>query len=316
MQGSSNHDEKKSKKSSSPTRRRNEKKWTEKDAVSTSGSDCDFENLVSTLEEPEMVISVNGGAKDFSLSQSAETTEKVFQGIMKAYDEMKVWFVSGGTDSGVMRMLGENRKKFAPRAPLIGIALRSMIKGVDREDFKLKMSENPNAQNDDTRIRLISVEKKKKLKSDNNIEEVANNTEQEDLTAEYELKSFTKKIEHDDSKAEYNLEPHHTHFFLVEEPKEKNNSVEQSRRARACFEKVIRNRKGNRRWAWSFKRHGDLEKVPYVCVCIEGGVGCISQVYLVAMEGMAVLCVKGTGRAAFPPWLSSTHAFPFQPNTY
>jgi hypothetical protein len=203
-----------------------------------------------------------------------------------------------------MRMLGENRKKFAPRAPLIGIALRRMIKGVDRQDFKLKMSENPNAQNDDTRIRLISVEKKKTLKSDNNIEqheEMANSTEQEDSFAEYELKSSTEKankIEHDDSKAEYNLEPHHTHFFLVEETEEKNNSVEQSRRARACFERDIRNRKGNRRWAWSFKRHGDLVKVPYVCVCIEGGVGCISQVYLIAMEGMAVLCVKGTGRAA------------------
>ncbi len=253
-----------------------------------------------------MVISVNGGAGDFSLSQSAETTEKVFQGIMKAYDEMKkVWFFSGGTDSGVMRMLGEKRKKFAPRAPLIGIALRRKIKGVGREDFKLKMSENANAQNVDTRIPLISVEKKKKLKSDNNIEEMANNTEQEDLKAEYVLKSFTDleaeyvlKSEHDDSKAEYDLEPHHTHFFLVEEPKEKYNSVEQSRLARACFEKIIRNREGNRRWAWDFKRHGDLKKVPYVCVCIEGGVGCIEQVYLIAMEGMAVLCVKGTGRAA------------------
>ncbi len=304
-----------------------EKKWTKKDAVSTSGSDCDFENLVSTLEEPEMVISVNGGAKEFSLSQSAETTEKVFQGIMKAYDEMKVvWFVSGGTDSGVMRMLGENRKKFAPRAPLIGIALRCKINGVGREDFKLKISEkNPNAQNDDTRIRLIRVEEKTKQKSDNNVEpeELANNTEQEGLKDEYELKSLTDKaneIKYDDSKAEYDLEPHHTHFFLVEgeETNNKDDSKDESRLARACFEKVIRNREGNRRWAWdrSFKRHGYLKKVPYVCVCIEGGVGCISQVYLIAMEGMAVLCVKGTGRGAFPPWLSSTPAFSSQPNTY
>eukprot|EP00001_Collodictyon_triciliatum_P006383 01239_5 len=137
-------------------------------------------------------------------------------------------------------MLGENRKKFAPRAHLIGIALRRTIKGVDREDFKLKMSENPNAQNDDTRIRLIGVEKKEKIKSDNN-------NEQEDSFAEYKLKSLTdmaNTIKHDDSKAKYDLEPHHTHFFLVEDVEEgtrndgKNSTVDQSHVARARFELV------------------------------------------------------------------------------
>jgi hypothetical protein len=183
-----------------------------------------------------------------------------------------------------MRMLGEKRKKFAPRAPLIGFALRRSIKGVSKCQIIQK------TQNDDTHIQLITVQDgnvKSYMAPNRNIQKADN-------------------IERDDPKAQYDLEPHHTHVFLVEEVEEgkrndgKNSTVDQSHVARARFEQVIRNREGNRRWAWdsSFKRHGELEKVPYVCVCIEGGIGCISQVYLIAKAGMSVLCVKGTGRAS------------------
>jgi len=193
------------------------------------------------MGEPEMLISVNGGAADFNLG--AETSERVFQGLMKAQDEMKVWFVSGGTNSGVMKLLGRARTSEAPNAPLIGVPAFGAIK-----DHK-------------------------------------------SLLAPESL----------DHSAGVDLEPHHSHFLLVDDGT--NSLGGASHRARAAFEKAVRNRERvddqeRKMSAEGIQRTGGLVKVPYVCVVIEGGPGTILQVYEVAKQEMITLCIKGTGRAA------------------
>ena len=201
------------------------------------------------LGEPEMLISVNGGAADINLN--AETSEKVFQGLMESADSMKVWFLSGGTNSGVMQLLGKAKSSLAPSAPLIGFAAWGSIK--DNE-------------------RLLSS----------------------GIVADNSKVGGSLRVE---------IEQHHSHLFLVDDG---TDSITGSHRARATFEKALRNRerldnqrenKGSTDEQTVHRTRG-MVKIPYVCVCIEGGVGCISQVYEVAKEGMVVLCIKGTGRAS------------------
>jgi len=187
------------------------------------------------LSEPEILISVNGGAADFNLS--AETTQKVLHGLMKAESEMDVWFLSGGTNLGVMRMLGEARAKLAPRAPLIGCTTWGSLPGA------------------------------------------------------HELMSATKLEEAGQGKS-VNLDNNHSHFFLIDNGKHEFFAEQPYRTA---FEKAVHNRI---QVDAKPLRSGCLFKIPYVCICIEGGVGSIGQMHAVSQQGMAILSLKGTGRAA------------------
>jgi hypothetical protein len=66
--------------------------------------------------------------------------------------------------------------------------------------------------------------------------------------------------------------------------------------ARRAFEKFVRER-----GVTDGKRVlGRVEtgKIPSVCVCIEGGEGTIKMMHQSAQDGMAMLCIKGSGRTA------------------
>ena len=57
------------------------------------------------LQKPQLIISVTGGAKKFTIPQQ---TKKAFKrGLIKAATSTGACIISGGTNTGVMRLVGE-----------------------------------------------------------------------------------------------------------------------------------------------------------------------------------------------------------------
>jgi transient receptor potential cation channel subfamily M protein 2 len=56
------------------------------------------------LPRPKLLISVTGGAEDFPLSRAKEN---VLYKLMEAARKTHAWIVTGGTDAGIMKYVGE-----------------------------------------------------------------------------------------------------------------------------------------------------------------------------------------------------------------
>ena len=79
------------------------------------------------LKRPNFIISVTGSAAAFDLN--SEEKDKIFKGMMEGTRGLSPWFITGGTDRGVMKYVGEARALFNPDAPLIGVAVLGVLKG-------------------------------------------------------------------------------------------------------------------------------------------------------------------------------------------
>jgi hypothetical protein len=89
-----------------------------------------FVDKVWALPRPDVIISVAGGAGYFKLS--AGHKDRIMKGMMEGTRNLKPWFITGGTKSGVMKYVGEARDKYNPHAPLIGIAPLGALKGFSK----------------------------------------------------------------------------------------------------------------------------------------------------------------------------------------
>ncbi|CAL1536039.1 unnamed protein product, partial [Lymnaea stagnalis] len=76
------------------------------------------------MEKPNLLISVTGGAKNFAMK--ARLREVFRRGLMKAAQSTGAWIVTGGTNAGVMKHVGEAVRDFGltseGRVTTIGIA--------------------------------------------------------------------------------------------------------------------------------------------------------------------------------------------------
>jgi hypothetical protein len=63
----------------------------------------------SRFESPKMLLSVTGGAKNFTIDE--ETKNAFTLGLVKAAKTTDSWIISGGTDVGVMRLVGDALEK-------------------------------------------------------------------------------------------------------------------------------------------------------------------------------------------------------------
>ena len=81
------------------------------------------------LKRPDVIISVTGGAADFDLS--TEESDRIFKAMMDGTRSLDAWFVTGGTNAGVMKYVGEFRRQYNPTAPLIGITPLGIISGLE-----------------------------------------------------------------------------------------------------------------------------------------------------------------------------------------
>lgn len=57
------------------------------------------------LKRPDVIISVAGGAKQFDLS--TENKDKVMKGMMEGTRALDAWFITGGSNAGIMKYVGE-----------------------------------------------------------------------------------------------------------------------------------------------------------------------------------------------------------------
>ena len=78
------------------------------------------------LERPELLLSVTGAAQNFNIFEKQRSGFK--EAFIKAANTTKAWIISGGTNYGVMRLVGEAMKEeLYPNIPVIGIATWGII---------------------------------------------------------------------------------------------------------------------------------------------------------------------------------------------
>ena len=70
------------------------------DMISYLYSDTGF-----ALPRPKMILSVTGGAQQFSIDEDTKTAFKL--GLMKTAKTTDAWIITGGTNTGVMRLVGD-----------------------------------------------------------------------------------------------------------------------------------------------------------------------------------------------------------------
>lgn len=57
------------------------------------------------LPKPQLILSVTGGAQNFTISNRMKKAFK--RGLIKAAATTGAWIITGGTNTGVMRLVGE-----------------------------------------------------------------------------------------------------------------------------------------------------------------------------------------------------------------
>lgn len=56
------------------------------------------------LKRPELILTVTGGAGNFDLNSDAQS--KILKGMMEGSRDLSPWFITGGTNSGIMKYVG------------------------------------------------------------------------------------------------------------------------------------------------------------------------------------------------------------------
>src|SRR5213596_918218 len=92
--------------------------------VVTAGRDADAQTILKTLDiaQPQALIMVFGGAKGLDASRKARLVEVFTNAIAPAAAELGALVMDGGTQSGVMAMMGEALAQGGRRSQLLGIA--------------------------------------------------------------------------------------------------------------------------------------------------------------------------------------------------
>ncbi len=74
------------------------------------------------LNLPQLIFSVTGGAQQFTINEDVKNAFK--HGLMKAAKATNAWIITGGTDCGVMKLVGDAVEKDlgASKLTVLGIA--------------------------------------------------------------------------------------------------------------------------------------------------------------------------------------------------
>ena len=84
------------------------------------------------LARPEVIISVTGGAQDFELTPRLQ---RVFdRGLVSAAAATNAWVFTGGTDTGVMKLVASAFERGNVQTPIIGVTSYGCVKGRDAFD--------------------------------------------------------------------------------------------------------------------------------------------------------------------------------------
>jgi hypothetical protein len=102
------------------------------------------------MEPASVLISITGGAQDFKLQPRLLKAFK--HGLAKAAQATNAWVFTGGTDSGVMQLVGEALSETQCSAKIIGVATWACVWGKERlegcyGDTRDVVRERPNDRN-------------------------------------------------------------------------------------------------------------------------------------------------------------------------
>lgn len=84
------------------------------------------------LAEPRYTLVIVGGASGLDDSQYAQLTGLFNRVLAPLSEELQLYVIDGGTDAGVMRLMGQARTSIGGTFPLIGVAPRSLVNLPDR----------------------------------------------------------------------------------------------------------------------------------------------------------------------------------------
>jgi hypothetical protein len=79
------------------------------------------------IEAPDALIMLVGGAGALSLDEFARVGTLMQDGVARAAAQTRAVVVDGGTQSGVMQLIGEGLAFIGPTAPLIGVAPEGVV---------------------------------------------------------------------------------------------------------------------------------------------------------------------------------------------
>ena len=79
------------------------------------------------VPEPKVIISITGAAQGFRMQPHVH--EVVNEGLVRAAKQTSAWLVTGGTDTGVMKLVGEAVRKADVDIPLFAIAPWGAVHG-------------------------------------------------------------------------------------------------------------------------------------------------------------------------------------------
>jgi hypothetical protein len=95
---------------------------------------ADLEQYVADVElsEPRMTLVIVGGASGLDRDQQTQLDGLFHRVLAPLAEEMQLYVVDGGTDAGVMRLMGEARTAIKGTFPLIGVAPQDLVNLPDR----------------------------------------------------------------------------------------------------------------------------------------------------------------------------------------
>ncbi len=92
-------------------------------------SGASVDDMIKSLgvRQPETIIISLGGAKDLDTDKIAKLTHMYSRGVADAAEDLDALIIDGGTDSGVMAMMGQSLRNRKKKLALLGIAPEGKI---------------------------------------------------------------------------------------------------------------------------------------------------------------------------------------------
>ena len=81
-----------------------------------------------TICEPKIILSITGGARNFTIDEATKSAFK--RGLLKAAKSTNSWIITGGSDVGVMKLVGDmiNEDLSAKDLTVIGVSSDKRLK--------------------------------------------------------------------------------------------------------------------------------------------------------------------------------------------
>ncbi|CAF1313817.1 unnamed protein product [Didymodactylos carnosus] len=251
--------------------------WTGKDVV-------DFMRKAWDLDPPELIISVTGGARDFKMPTRLRNAFQ--RGLIAAAETTDAWIITGGTNSGVMKEVGDAIDKYRykntkKRSEIPCIAISSWHYTTDVEDLR-QIPPDPH-----------SIEAVTSTILDLTIENTVSR-----------VKSYNNRKPDHEIEEGCDIDPNHTHFILLDDgypPKGKNEGEDwrkfYPKEQANCRADLILNMRAEIEQEAAMMP-GEAIKIPIIQVLTEGGASSILTICNALEKNTPVIVIKDSGRAA------------------